>query len=45
MQLENFVIGSCNRKLYWRSVQCNTRMERVLENVFVFMCDILMESG
>jgi hypothetical protein len=45
MALDNFVIGSWNRKLSWRSVWCIIRKERVVENVFVFMCDLLMENG
>ncbi len=45
MALDNFVIGSWNRKFSWRSVWCNTRKERIVGNVFVLMCDSLFENG
>jgi len=38
MAFDKLVVWSWNRKLFWKSVWCNTREEGVVGNIFVLVC-------
>jgi hypothetical protein len=35
---DNFVVGSWDRKFFWKSVWCNTKKKGIVENVFLLVC-------